>query len=38
MINVGLVVSWITVLVFLTRLHAERSETSEKAGAHGLAA
>jgi len=38
MIDVGLVASWITVLVFLTRLYPERSEASEEADAHGLAA
>jgi hypothetical protein len=38
MINVGLVASWIMALVFLARLYTERSETSEKADAHGLAA
>jgi hypothetical protein len=38
MINVELVASWITALGFFTRLYTERSQTSEKADPHGLAA
>jgi len=38
MIDVGLAVSWTTVLGFFTRLCAERSETSQEAGAHCLGA